>query len=290
MNTIASENPTLSDERLVTEVRIGKIDVGGTLLRVAIRPGSGKGTPLLLFNGVGANLELLKPFVDALDHEIEAISFDVPGVGGSPTPKMPFRLTGLARLVTGMLDHLGYQEVDVLGVSWGGALAQEFAYKYPRRCRRLILAATAPGSIMIPGRPSIMMNMASPRRYLQPKHMARLAPKIYGGALRNNPELAAEHINKIMSGGGIGYFWQIFALMGWTSLHWLHRLRQPTLILAGKDDPIVPLMNAKIMARRIPNSRLHVFNCGHMFIITCARGDGCAGTGLCHGAISCPIL
>lgn len=258
------------DQRLITDIRVGMVNVNGTLLRVGIRPGSNPQTPLLLLNGIGANLELLKPLVDEFDPAIEAISFDVPGVGGSPAPKMPFRLSGLARLVDNLLIHLGYQQADVMGISWGGALAQEFVHKYPKRCRRLILAATAPGSVMVPGRPSIMVHMSNPRRYLQPKHMARIAPKIYGGTLRQNPEKIAQHVEGIMGGVSIGYFWQMFAIMGWTSIHWLHKITQPTLILAGKEDPIVPLLNAKIMAHRIPHSRLHVFNCGHMFIITFA--------------------
>jgi poly(3-hydroxyalkanoate) depolymerase len=261
----------IADKRILTDVRIGNIDIDGTTLRVAIRPGTGLGPPLLLCNGIGANLELLKPFVDALDQRLEVISFDVPGVGGSPTPKLPYRFSGLCRLIVGLLDHFNYREADVLGVSWGGALAQAFAKEYPKRCRRLILAATAPGSVMVPGRPSVMFNMMSPRRYLQRNHMNKIAPKIYGGDLRKNPELAAEHVERIMSGGGMGYVWQMMAMMGWTSIHWLHKLKQPTLIMAGKDDPIVPLMNARIMASRIPNSQLHVFDCGHLFIITRAQ-------------------
>lgn len=267
---VNTASPITPDERVVTATRVGMIDVNGTLLRVGIRPGAGERPPLLLLNGIGANLELLKPFVDALHPDIEAISFDIPGAGGSPTPKLPFRFSGLARLIDDLLDHLGYHQADVLGVSWGGALAQEFAYKYPQRCRRLILAATAPGSVMVPGKLSVIFNMASPRRYLEPQHMARIAPKIYGGTLRSQPELAAKHIKEVMSGAGLGYYWQMFAMLGWTSIHWLHKIKQPTLILAGKEDPIVPPINAKIMARRIPNAALRLLDCGHLFIVTLA--------------------
>src|SRR6266487_1815470 len=91
-------------------------------LRIAIRPGNGTRTPLLLMNGIGVNFEVLQPFVDALDPAIEVIRFDVPGTGGSPAPRIPYRFSAHARLVTKMLDQLGYQQVDVLGVSWGGAL------------------------------------------------------------------------------------------------------------------------------------------------------------------------
>jgi pimeloyl-ACP methyl ester carboxylesterase len=65
-----------------------------------------------------------------------------------------------------------------------------------------------------------------------------------------------------------GYLGQLFAIGGWTSLPWLHRLRQPTLVLAGDDDPIVPLLNGRILARRIPDARLHVVDGGgHLFLL-----------------------
>lgn len=86
--------------------QISMIEVGQTRLRVAIRPGNGKGLPLLLMNGIGANLEMLDPFVDALDLDLEIIRFDVPGVGGSPATLLPHSMMSLASLTTEMLDHL----------------------------------------------------------------------------------------------------------------------------------------------------------------------------------------
>jgi alpha/beta hydrolase fold len=65
-----------------------------------------------------------------------------------------------------------------------------------------------------------------------------------------------------------GYLGQFFAISGWTSLPWLGSLRQPTLVLAGDDDPIVPLVNGRILARCIPNARLHVVRGGgHLFLL-----------------------
>jgi pimeloyl-ACP methyl ester carboxylesterase len=65
-----------------------------------------------------------------------------------------------------------------------------------------------------------------------------------------------------------GYLGQLFAISGWTSLPWLGSLRQPTLVLAGDDDPIVPLVNGRILTRCIPNARLHVVRGGgHLFLL-----------------------
>lgn len=244
------------------------INLDGQLLRTAVRPGNLDVPPLLICNGIGANLELVLPFVKALNPELEVIAFDVPGVGGSSTPTLPYRFRGLAKLIARMLDYLDYGQVNVIGVSWGGALAQQFAYDYPERCKKLVLAATSAGALMIPGKPKVLWRMASPRRYLQPSYTVHIAADIYGGAFRRDPELAMSHASKIRSGGKLGYYWQMFAGLGWTSAHWLHRIRQPTLVLAGDDDPIIPLVNMRLLAWRIPNAVLHVIDDGHLFLIT----------------------
>ena len=109
-------------------MQISLHEVEGQMLRVGIRCGDKARPPLLLFNGIGANIELLEPFLGAL-HGPEAIIFDVPGVGGSPSPWLPYRPSTLARLSAQLLDQLGHEQVDVLGVSWGGALAQQFAFR-----------------------------------------------------------------------------------------------------------------------------------------------------------------
>jgi poly(3-hydroxyalkanoate) depolymerase len=247
------------------------ITVSGQRLRVATRSGNSTRTPLLMMNGIGVNLEVLQPFVDALDPAIEVIRFDVPGTGGSPPPLIPYRFSILARLVTKMLDQLGYQQVDVLGISWGGALAQQFAFQYPRRCRRLILVSTGTGALMVPGRPSVLAKIATPRRYQDPPYMAQIAGEIYGGKVRTQPELAHDFAQTARLGSVLGYFYQLLGGVGWTSIPWLRTLRQPTLILHGDDDPLVPLVNAKIMHRLIPHAKLYIFHDGHLGLGTSAQ-------------------
>jgi poly(3-hydroxyalkanoate) depolymerase len=250
-------------------VRIALHDVDGQTLRVGIRPGAKARPPLLLFNGIGASIELVAPFLAALDGP-EAIVFDVPGVGGSPAPRLPYRPWTLARLTAQLLDQIGYAEVDVLGVSWGGALAQQFAFQQASRCRRLVLAATSPGHLMVPGRLSVLLKMATPRRYKDADYMRRIAGDIYGGAMRRSPELVREHLRHVRWSSDFGYYLQLAAGFGWTSLPWLRFLPQPTLVLAGTDDPIVPLVNARILARLIPDARLVTIDDGHLFLVTSA--------------------
>ena len=240
------------------------ITVRGQRLRIAVRPGNGTRTPLLLFNGLGVNLEVLQPFVDALDAAIEVIRFDVPGTGGSSAPLFPYRFSMHAWLASKMLDQLGYQQVDVLGVSWGGALAQQFALQYSARCRRLILVSTGTGALMVPGNPSALAKLVTPRRYQDPAHMEEIAGEIYGGSVRTHPEYARAFARSIRPGDSLGYLYQMLGGAGWTSLPWLPLLRQPTLIMHGDDDPLVPLVNAKIMHRLIPHSQLYIFHDGHL--------------------------
>jgi pimeloyl-ACP methyl ester carboxylesterase len=99
------------------EIETRQIVIDGQLLQVAIRHGSGQRPPLLLFNGIGANWELARPFLEALT-STTAIIFDVPGVGGSPRSLLPYRPSTLARLAAGLVAELGYAEIDVAGVSW----------------------------------------------------------------------------------------------------------------------------------------------------------------------------
>lgn len=250
-------------------MHIDQARIGGHRIRYGIRQGDSARVPLLILNGLGANIELVQPFVDALPGPTIAI-FDVPGVGGSPTPPSPYRPAGIARISEALLDHLGYAEADVLGVSWGGAIAQQFALQHASRCRRLILAATATGALMIPGSPSVLVKMASPRRYVDSRHAHRVAGDIYGGAFRREPALVAQTLRHVRFSSRRGYYLQLAAAFGWTSLPWLFMLRQPTLIMAGADDPLVPTINARIMHWLIPNARLAILDCGHLFLITLA--------------------
>ena len=241
----------------------------GRVLQVAVRDGNPRWPPLVLCNGIGARLELLQPFVDALDRQRTVIRFDLPGIGGSPPPIVPYHLWTSAPLLTDLLDQLGYQQADVLGISWGGGLAQQFALRYPSRVRRLVLVATGTGAMMVPGHPRVLRHMLTPRRYRDPGYAASIAGEIYGGSLRTDPSHASDLLGQAaLPGPGKGYYYQLLAAAGWTSLPLLPLLSPPTLILAGDDDPLTPLANARIMHRLIPRSELHIYHGGHLDLIT----------------------
>ncbi len=239
----------------------------GQELRYAFYGAQDADRTLLLFNGIGASLETVEHFASHFRHT-RILTFDVPGVGGSKTPMIPYRLNWLTRLTDRLLDHLGLGEVDVFGVSWGGGLAQQFARDFPRRVRTLTLAATSAGFVMIPGNLRVISKMATPKRYTDPDYMLNIGAEIYGGQLRFNDELLKEHSDAMLSSSSMGYLFQLLAGVGWTSWLWLPKIKAPTLIIMGEDDPIVPVVNGRILQSRIPNSRLVTVDCGHLFILT----------------------
>jgi poly(3-hydroxyalkanoate) depolymerase len=249
------------------------ITVGGRTLRVSVRPGDGTLTPLLLMNGIGASLEVLQPFVDALDPRREVIRFDVPGIGGSPRPVLPYTMANFTPVVAALLTRLGHSDaVDLLGFSWGGGLAQQFAIQHRRRVRRLVLAATGTGSLMVPAHPRVLSRMLTPRRHRDPGYARAIAGEIYGGTMRSHPERAAEVLHSYTRlGPRRGYYYQLVAGAGWSTLPVLRMIHQPTLVIAGDDDPIIPAVNPKVMARLIPNAELHLYRGGHLALLTEAR-------------------
>jgi len=168
-----------------------------------------------------------------------------------------------------MLDQLGYPQADVLGISWGGGLAQHLAVERRARVRRLVLVATSPGGLMVPGHPRALLRMLVPARRRDGGFPARIVGNLYGGRLRRDPALAGDVLRATTRlVASKGFLYQVLATVGWTSLPFLPLVGQPTLILAGDDDPIIPVINARVMNRLIPHSELIVYHGGHLDLIT----------------------
>jgi poly(3-hydroxyalkanoate) depolymerase len=248
-------------------------------IRVHIRAGepSGarEGVPLLMCGGIGASLEVLGPLVNAIDPAIEIIRFDVPGIGGSPTSLLPYSFPQLAVVVGGLLDELGYPQVDVLGYSWGGALAQQLAFQDSGRYRRLVLISTSTGMFAVPGDPRVMKEMLTPRNFRDAREAmvmsARLQHPDNAGLASALPTGLSD---LVAAGSSLGYLHQLLAIGTWSSLPMLALIGQPVLVISGDADPIVPLVNARIMTTLLPRSKLHVFSGDHLGIVTAATELG----------------
>ncbi|OYU14174.1 MAG: poly(3-hydroxyalkanoate) depolymerase [Alphaproteobacteria bacterium PA4] len=219
--------------------------------------------PLLFFNGIGANIELMAPFAERLSDR-DVITFDMPGVGGSPDPAMPYRPWMMARAAERIITDAGFDRVDVMGVSWGGAMAQQFALQCAGRVGRLVLAATTAGMLMVPGKLSALTKMADPRRYVDPDYMLKNFRTLYGGDHNG----AGGHASRITPPSTAGYVNQLLAMLGWTSAPFLPLLRAPTQIIMGDDDNIVPVINGQILNLLIRGSRLDIIKGGgHLFMV-----------------------
>src|ERR1700741_3875187 len=253
-------NPARRTLRVIPASTIGEeryVTAGGQRIRVNVRHGTG--VPLVLCNGIGASLEVLDPLVEQLDPDFTVVRFDVPGTGGSPTSLAPYGFPYLAWVLGRVLSELGIGVVEVLGLSWGGGLAQQFAFQNPRRCRRLVLVATGTGAMMVPAHPRVLAKMLTPRRFSDPDYAASIAGDLYGGTVRAHGEdVARLFVRQLHAGSKIGYLHQLLAGAVWTSLFALPAVRQETLIGAGTDDPLIPGINARILHALISHSPLHL--------------------------------
>ena len=204
---------------------------------------------MLLLGGIGVSFESFDLLVEALGPDMTIIRVDVPGVGGSPTSPLPLGFPQLAWMLSQLLDDLGYHEVDVLGFSWGGALAQQFAAQHRNSCRRLVLISTSTGVLSLPGNPKVLAKMMRVESFYDAKAAAAL---LYGGdEAEHTEDVRRLFRNTKVTGISLAYLYQMAAV-------------QPCLVIAGADDAIVPLVNARLLARLIPHATLHVFAGGHV--------------------------
>lgn len=187
----------------------------------------GSGKPLLVINGLTRPLSSWSKFTRAMNYGRTVISFDAPGVGQSPTPMFPLSISALASMVADILDKCGLEKCDIIGFSHGGAVAQQFAYQYPHRVDRLILASTLCGIGHAPGNPVALYSMREPKTSV------------------------------------LGALWRLLAISSWSSVPFLTKIKAPTLVICGINDNIAPVSNSRYLANRIPNATLVIINAKH---------------------------
>jgi len=243
--------------------------VGNQKLRTAIWSGVDKGygkrTPLLFFNGIGANLEIAQAFADTFTGR-DIITFDMPGVGGSPDPTIPYRPWWVAKAAKQILDENGYPEVDVLGVSWGGGPAQQFAWQNAKMTKRLVLCATTTGVTMVPGNPKALSKMLSPKRYIDRDFLAKNFETLYGDTAEQGvKEFSINMVPPSMK----GYLYQLGAMAGYSTLPFIRRIKAKSLVIMGGKDHIVPVINGRILNYMLKRSKLKIIeDAGHLFLLT----------------------
>lgn len=244
----------------IADMTVGarKIHVDGVDIPVAIH-GPADGVPLLLINGLGARMQSWSAFRVGLGNR-RVVMFDLPDdLGRGP---VPVRMSGLASRVARLLDTLDVDRADVLGYSWGGALAQQLALDAPDRVRGLVLAATNYGVGSFPVAPGPLIRLASGRS-TSGETLGGFFGLLMGGTAgpESGPPGSA-------SASFASYFQQLYAFTGWSSMLRLRSVRQPTLVLAGDQDPLVPVCTTRVLCKAIPNARVEfVPDAGHSFLL-----------------------
>ncbi|WP_134325298.1 alpha/beta fold hydrolase [Cumulibacter soli] len=255
------QRPVPERERTTQRVIAGAVEMA-----VSRYPGTGH--PVLLIHGLGAHQRMWDPLVAALGDN-EVITFDFPGLGRSHVAGVPQTIPAFAELALKIIDDLGYAQVDVLGYSFGGMVAQQLTHAHPDRIRRLALVATAPGVGMVPGYPSAMFALATPLRYYSKRFYKWTNRFLAGGEIERDPAWMeyTSHVRKLYRPHPITYYSQLIACQLFTSLRWLHTVQTPTLVVHGTDDPIIPVFNAELMTAHLPNARMFAAGAeGHLLM------------------------
>jgi pimeloyl-ACP methyl ester carboxylesterase len=189
------------------------------------------------------------------------LMFDLPGITGNASGGLKPDMPGLAQWLTRLMDAMQVDQADVLGYSWGGALAQQLARDAPERVHRLVLASTHFGFGAVPVPQLLAMLDFSP--YICSDNPWELLNATLGGAPNDrNPVGAMINALNPETSSMWGYQSQLLAFTGWSSQAWLHEIEQPTLVIAGEGDSLIPLAVTQFMAQSIADARLEIIPSG----------------------------
>lgn len=233
---------------------------------------TGIGDPLLLIMGYGMPGEAWigsLPFLQGF----QAIYYDNRGTGQSDRPQGPYTITQMAEDAAALLDHLAISRAHVYGVSMGGMIAQELTLRYPDRVRSLVLGCTmCGGEHASMGEPEVIETLIETMRNMgKPDPAAwvdRQLPLLFPpGFLAAHPgirEMMIMMVPMLPATPPETAQYAMAGLFGWSTWDRLPQIKTPTLIVHGDQDVIIPVANARILAERIPGSRLHIVaDAGH---------------------------
>jgi pimeloyl-ACP methyl ester carboxylesterase len=234
----------------------------------------GDGPPLLFVNGSGATLETARPLVDVLAASFDVVAHDQRGLGRTSVPDEPFTMAQYAADAAALLDHVGLDSCRMVGVSFGGMVAQEIAVTWPERFERLGLLCTSPGGEA--GHSYPLHELAD----LPPEERAARGLAILDS--RFSPEWLAEHpadrgLVELQAGRMSapksdeqvrGEQGQLEARRHHDVGDRLHRIGCPTLVASGRYDGIAPVANGRAIVERIgSNAELRTYEGGHLFFV-----------------------
>ena len=242
--------------------RIGAVDL-------CYEIGGGPGGPRVLYiSGTGGDLRARPgPFDSSLASRTELLAYDQRGMGRSSTPPGPYTMADYADDAAGLLDFVGWDDASVVGVSFGGMVAQELVLRHPARVKRLVLACTSSGGKGGSSYPLHQFADLSPEDRsvkileLADTRMDAERRALHAVAWEMDPAWASE------PGRQVGARLQLEARRGHDTWDRLGRVTCPTLVCGGLFDGISPVENLENLASAIPGSQLRFFEGGHHFLI-----------------------
>jgi len=225
----------------------------------------GDGFPLVMIMGLGGPVETWdKYIIDEFSREFQVIVFDNRGSGRSDVPEGSYTVEMLAEDTAGLMSVLGVERAHVLGVSMGGMIAIELALRHPEMVEKLVLCSTSGGvSRFVPPKMEVLKSLkeltgGSPEDALE----GLLRIMYTEDFIAEHPDRIKEFIERVRGApfSTEGFTRQLGAIMVYDAHGRLHNIKQPTLILAGKKDVLVPYENSVILSEEIPNSKLVLFD------------------------------
>lgn len=233
---------------------------------------SGTGPRLLFLNGSGASIAGSAATIETLSNNFDLAVHDQRGLGATDVAPGPYSMAGYASDAIALLDHLDWPTAYVIGISFGGMVAQELAVTWPERVSRLALVCTSSGGA---GGSSYPLHTRAdvPDEQQDALTLRLLDNRFTPDWLSKNPKqlpLAdfalsrrrAETSDDQQRGEAL----QLEARSHHDVWDRLHRITCPTLVACGRFDDMAPLANGQAIASRIPQARLTVFEGGHAFM------------------------
>lgn len=232
----------------------------------------GDGTPLVLIPGFAAGAWIWSKHVAPLATKFRVITFDPRGIGKSSFKGEAITMQLLADDTAALLQALGIERAHVLGVSFGGFVAQEFALAYPEATRTLSLCCTGFGgpNHAAPSLETLTAVLSTDGFNTEARVRRNLLPAFSPGFVRDHPEGVEELIQFRLANPVVeeAYKAQLQAGLGFDSEHRVDAIKAPTLVLSGTADAIVPVQNSRNLAQQIPGARLRLIEGGsHLFFI-----------------------
>lgn len=237
--------------------------VNGSKIRYRVI--DGPGIPLLMLNGIGANIETWSPLIDRLG-ERKIIMMDVPGVGKSRPRLLPKLMHNIVEeIITFMAFHMGEFKFDLLGFSWGGALSQEIVRLYPDMVNNLVLVSTTPGFEGKLPEPAVIGMATHPVRYYSKTVAKTIAPFIHG----DDPTGEDLMLQNLITPHPIGFAHQLYAIIEWGRKRRPINTTHRTMIITGNNDPLLPHKNSLVLGSLFTKSKLHVISgAGHLWVLS----------------------